>query len=153
MDSKEELVQIDSRQQDGRVTVVSPSGRLDMAAAPAFREQVRALVTAGAARLVVDLGDVTFVDSSGLGAVIGGLRLARQAGGDLRIARPTDQVRWSWTSRPSSGCSGRTRRSRRRRRTSDPPDHGVAPGSSSPALTAMRSRFSGGASGQAHAGL
>ena len=86
-------MQIDSRQQDGRVTVVSPRGRLDMAAAPAFREKVRALVTEGAARLVVDLGDVTFVDSSGLGAVIGGLRLARQAGGDLRIARPADQVK------------------------------------------------------------
>jgi anti-anti-sigma factor len=81
-------VQIDLQQTHERVTVVSPKGRLDMSSAPAFRSQVRELVT----HLVVDLHDVSFVDSSGLGAVIGGLKVARQAGGDLRIARPNQQV-------------------------------------------------------------
>ena len=47
----------------------------------------------GSDRLIVDLGEVSFVDSSGLGAVIGGLKVARQAGGDLRIARPNQQVK------------------------------------------------------------
>lgn len=50
-------------------------------------------VAAGHKRLVIDLGDVAFIDSSGLGALISGLKAARQAGGDLRIARPTEQVR------------------------------------------------------------
>jgi anti-sigma B factor antagonist len=86
-------VQMDMQRQGERVTVVSPRGRLDMASAPAFRDQMRDLVSTGSSCLVVDLANVTFVDSSGLGAVIGGLRLARQAGGDLRIACPTDQVR------------------------------------------------------------
>lgn len=63
-----------------------------MASAPAFREQVKQLVESGVTRLVVDLGEVSFVDSSGLGAVIGGLKLARQAGGDLRVARANQQV-------------------------------------------------------------
>jgi anti-sigma B factor antagonist len=42
---------------------------------------------------VIDLDAVTFIDSSGLGALIGGLKAARQAGGDLRIARPNQQAR------------------------------------------------------------
>jgi anti-sigma B factor antagonist len=85
-------VQIDMQQEHGRVTVLAPRGRLDMASAPAFREQVKQLVESGTTRLVVDLGDVSFVDSSGLGAVIGGLKLARHAGGDLRVARANQQV-------------------------------------------------------------
>jgi anti-anti-sigma factor len=89
---QEDHLQIDLQQTHERVTVVSPKGRLDMSSAPAFRSQVRQLVESGSTHLVVDLHDVSFVDSSGLGAVIGGLKVARQAGGDLRIARPNQQV-------------------------------------------------------------
>ena len=38
------------------------------------------------------MGETSFLDSSGLGALIGGLKAARQAGGDLRVARPTPAV-------------------------------------------------------------
>ena len=47
----------------------------------------------GASTLVLDLTELASIDSSGLGAVMGGLRLARQAGGDLRIAQPNRLVR------------------------------------------------------------
>jgi anti-sigma B factor antagonist len=36
---------------------------------------------------------VDFVDSAGLGSLIGGMRVARQRGGDLRLANPTEQAR------------------------------------------------------------
>ena len=85
-------MQIEMQPEHGRVTVLAPRGRLDMASAPAFREQVKQLIESGTIRLVVDLGEVSFVDSSGLGAVIGGLKVARQAGGDLRVARANQQV-------------------------------------------------------------
>jgi len=76
-----------------RVTVLGPKGRLDVDSALDFRERVKGLVESGVSQLVVDLGDVSFVDSTGLGAIIGGLRRTRQVGGDLRIARPREEVR------------------------------------------------------------
>ncbi len=77
----------------GPSVVVQPTGRLNMVAAPRLREQLRDLVDSGSRRLVVDLSTTDFVDSSGLGALISGLKSARQAGGDLRIAAPNAQVR------------------------------------------------------------
>lgn len=75
------------------VVVVRPEGRLNMVAAPQLREQLRELVDSGSARVVVDLAATEFIDSSGLGALVSGLKAARQAGGDLRLASPTAQVR------------------------------------------------------------
>ncbi|KUI47257.1 anti-anti-sigma factor [Mycobacterium sp. GA-1199] len=72
--------------------VVKPEGRLNMVAAPALRTELHGLIEGGNTRLVVDLSATEFIDSSGLGALISGLKLARQAGGDLRIAAPTTQV-------------------------------------------------------------
>src|SRR3982751_4937583 len=74
------------------VAVVRPRGRLDLLVAAELKQALTAAVSAGQPRLVVDLGEVTFVDSSGLGALIGGLKAARLAGGDLRLARPTEQA-------------------------------------------------------------
>jgi anti-sigma B factor antagonist len=72
--------------------VVRLSGRLDLLSAGAVKERLASAVAGGHPRLVVDLGAVPFVDSSGLGALIGGLKAARLAGGDLRLARPAEQA-------------------------------------------------------------
>ena len=72
--------------------VLRVSGRLDMVAAPQFKAAVEDVVAGGSPRVVVDLGATSFIDSSGLGAVISGLRAARQAGGDLRLAGAAGQV-------------------------------------------------------------
>jgi anti-sigma B factor antagonist len=75
------------------VAVVRGVGRLNMVSAPLLREQVTSAIDAGRPRIVVDLGGTSFMDSSGLGALIGCLKAARQADGDLRIAAPTEQIR------------------------------------------------------------
>jgi anti-sigma B factor antagonist len=67
-------------------------GRLNLVAAPRLRAAVDDVVQSGATRVVLDLSAVTFMDSSGLGALIAGLKVTRQAGGDLRIAGVTEQV-------------------------------------------------------------
>ena len=74
------------------VTVVVSRGRLNMVAARTLRTLLADLVEQGSTRLVVDLEETSFIDSSGLGALISGLKAARQVGGDLRIARPTAEV-------------------------------------------------------------
>lgn len=76
----------------GDVTVIVPKGRLNMVSAGRLKELVADLVEDGRPRIVVDLAETSFLDSSGLGALIAGLKSARQAGGDLRIARPTQGV-------------------------------------------------------------
>lgn len=90
--------------QVGTSTVVQPTGRLNMVAAPRLREQLHGLVENGSSRLVVDLSRTDFIDSSGLGALVSGLKAARQAGGDLRIAAPTARYRASSRSPGSTGC-------------------------------------------------
>jgi anti-sigma B factor antagonist len=79
-------------QQDD-VAVVRLTGRLDFASAAEARGQFADAIAAGHRYLIVDLSSVEFVDSAGLGSLIGGMRTARQAGGDLQIAEPTEQVK------------------------------------------------------------
>ncbi len=75
------------------LAIIRPAGRLNMVTAPALREVVAQAVQSGKSHLVVDLAEVEFMDSSGLGALIGALKTTRDAGGDLRIASPGEQVR------------------------------------------------------------
>ena len=74
------------------VQVVEASERLNMVTAQQLNSVVDELVLSGQARVVVDLSGTTFIDSSGLGALVSCLKKTRQAGGDLRIAGPTPQV-------------------------------------------------------------
>ena len=74
-------------------TVLRCDGRLTMVAAPMLKGAIDEAVESGQARVVVDLSQTSFVDSSGLGALVAGLKSTRQAGGDLRIAEPQEQVR------------------------------------------------------------
>jgi anti-anti-sigma factor len=78
--------------QDTRTAVFQPAGRLNMVAAPALKSQIEESVGSGRDRIVVDFSDVVFIDSSGLGALIAGLKATRQSGGDLRIAHVPEQV-------------------------------------------------------------
>lgn len=78
---------------DGGRAVLRPEGRLDLVSAARLRAAVEEAVTAGHRSVVVDLAGVAFIDSSGLGMLVAGLKHARQAGGELRIAAPGDQVR------------------------------------------------------------
>ncbi|MCU1509343.1 MAG: anti-sigma-factor antagonist [Glaciihabitans sp.] len=78
---------------DGDIAVLRLNGRLNMVSAGRVRDAVATAVADGRSRVVVDLTRVEFMDSSGLGALVSGMKAARLAGGDLRIASPTEQVK------------------------------------------------------------
>jgi ABC-type transporter Mla MlaB component len=58
----------------GDFAVLQVTGEVDVDAAPMLREQMRELATKGAVHLIADLGQVDFLDSTGLGALVGGLK-------------------------------------------------------------------------------
>jgi anti-sigma B factor antagonist len=70
-------------------TVCRPVGELDAYTVGQFRDSLAKL--ADQRYLLIDLSSVPFMDSAGLGALIGGIRRAREAGGDVAVAcsRPT----------------------------------------------------------------
>jgi anti-sigma B factor antagonist len=86
-------MQITNEDIEPAATVMRLDGRLNMVSAPQLKAAVTAAVQAGRTRVVVDLTAVTFLDSSGLGALIAGLKAAREAGGDLRMTGANEQVR------------------------------------------------------------
>lgn len=64
-------------------------GRIDSAIAIQFKDAVRAAVSADAARVVLDLGRVEFIDSSGLGAIVAAMKgMAQGQQLDLAALRP-----------------------------------------------------------------
>jgi anti-sigma B factor antagonist len=77
----------------GGVAVVALSG--DLMGGPdgaALHDQLQQLKSAGRRQVVVDLDAVRFMNSSGLGMLIGALTTMRNAGGDLRLARVGERV-------------------------------------------------------------
>ena len=77
----------------GAVTIVVPHGDVDMAVADEVRLRLTRLVDRGRARLVLDLGGVMYIDSSGLGALVAATKHARAAGGDIRLCALESDVR------------------------------------------------------------
>ena len=84
---------VETRQAGNGVTVVAPTGRLDVAGAPALKEAISEAVKNGPSRVVIDMEGVSFVDSTGLGSVISALKQIRGSQGDLRLAAPNQQAR------------------------------------------------------------
>ncbi|NEP13473.1 MAG: STAS domain-containing protein [Symploca sp. SIO2C1] len=75
------------------VKVVRPSGILDGTKAGQFRQEITKLVESNVDIVLIDFADVTFMDSSGLGALVLALKTVRAAGGKLFICSVNDQIR------------------------------------------------------------
>jgi anti-sigma B factor antagonist len=82
------VLEIQVEDADG-YTVCRPVGELDAYTVSSFRDALGRL--ASSPKLLIDMSEVPFVDSAGLGALIGGIRRTREAGGEVAVCcnRPT----------------------------------------------------------------
>lgn len=74
------------------VKVIEPSGILDGTKANQFRQEISDAVEAGAENILVDFKNITFMDSSGLGALVVALKMVRAKGGKLFLCSLNNQV-------------------------------------------------------------
>ena len=75
---------LDVEERDG-FAVLSVRGEVDVYTAPRFRERLIELVSEGKHKIIVDLEGVDFLDSTGLGVLVGGLKRLRSHDGDLLL--------------------------------------------------------------------
>jgi anti-anti-sigma factor len=74
--------------EQGEWTVLSVTGELDLVTSPVLRARVHDAVAEGRHSLVLDLSEVYFCDSSGVGVLIASRRLIRSCRGELRLILP-----------------------------------------------------------------
>jgi anti-sigma B factor antagonist len=79
--------------EDGRVTILTLRGDLVIGEAEtAFKKKVTRLLEEGHAHLLVDLSEVGFLDSSGLGALVRALTNSQKEGGNTKLLQPGPQI-------------------------------------------------------------
>jgi anti-sigma B factor antagonist len=83
---------IEVREAAKGVVVVGLAGRLNAASAPDVKERLKGLGRAEPHNLVLDLKELSFIDSSGLAALVAGFKAATEAGGTLKLAHIGPQV-------------------------------------------------------------
>ena len=69
----------------GDAHVIALSGEVDLYTAPEFKQQLLEVIGQGATHVVVDLSDTTFIDSTTLGVLVGGVKRLRPTGGQLSL--------------------------------------------------------------------
>ena len=74
-------------------TVIYVAGELDFHTAPDLRKEILALLNDGVNRLVLDVGQLDFIDSSGLSVIIAGFKRYKESGGELILRSLTERTR------------------------------------------------------------
>jgi anti-sigma B factor antagonist len=72
---------------DAQTHVILLGGEIDLYTAPEFKERMVELIDGGKNRIVVDLTEATFIDSTTLGVLVGGVKRLRPSGGGLALVR------------------------------------------------------------------
>ncbi|SFH89823.1 anti-sigma B factor antagonist [Nocardioides psychrotolerans] len=82
---------LDTREVGGR-TIVAVGGEIDVYTAPKLRDRITELVAEGVYDLVIDMEAVEFLDSTGLGVLVGGLKKVRAHDGSLQLICNQDRL-------------------------------------------------------------
>ncbi|HUU54006.1 MAG TPA: STAS domain-containing protein [Armatimonadota bacterium] len=86
-------LKIDARAEGKETAVLSLAGEVDVANAAQVRDSALKLISSGVKRLVVDLNATEYMDSTGLGMLVGLLKRMRESGGDVLIAVARPRVK------------------------------------------------------------
>lgn len=86
-------MKIDRSQHDSWQVLTIREERLDAHNAQELKEYLQEVFSGGSTRLIIDLGHVRFIDSSGLGALVSGFKNALSRQGELRLCALQPQVR------------------------------------------------------------
>lgn len=70
---------------DARTHVIEIEGQIDLHSAPSLQERTRSVLADGKTRVIVDLSEVSYIDSTGLGVLVTALRRLQRAGGGLSL--------------------------------------------------------------------
>jgi anti-sigma B factor antagonist len=85
-------VKISTRQVDG-ITVLDISGRITLGEGSVqLRDAVRDLLAKGQKHILLNLGDVTYIDSSGIGELVSAFTTVKNQGGELKLLNLTRKV-------------------------------------------------------------
>jgi len=85
-------MKIKTRQVDG-ITIMDCSGRITLGEGSVqLRDAVRDLLSKGSKQILLNLGDVTYIDSSGIGELVSAFTTVRNQGGDLKLLNLTKKV-------------------------------------------------------------
>ncbi|HEY2392922.1 MAG TPA: STAS domain-containing protein [Candidatus Angelobacter sp.] len=85
-------MKVSNRQVDG-VTIVDMSGRITLGeGSVVLRDSIRDLVGKGQKKILLNLGDVTYIDSSGIGELVSAFTAVRREGGELKLLNLTKKV-------------------------------------------------------------
>jgi anti-sigma B factor antagonist len=78
----------------GDVTVMDAAGRITLGeGASAFRDAIRELVAKGNKKVLLNLGDVSYIDSSGIGELVSGFTTVTNSGGQLKLVGLSKRVK------------------------------------------------------------
>lgn len=81
-----------NRRVDG-VTILDLSGRITLGeGSVVLRDQIRDLISKGEKKILLNLGDVTYIDSSGIGELVSAFTTVRNQGGELKLLNLTKKV-------------------------------------------------------------
>ncbi|MCE7981239.1 MAG: anti-sigma factor antagonist [Caldilinea sp. CFX5] len=75
------------------ITVLKIAGRIDSHSVQRLRQQLALSASGPGKNIILDLAGVDFIDSSGLAAIVHGMKQCRAVGGDLRLCKPPQAVR------------------------------------------------------------
>jgi anti-sigma B factor antagonist len=92
METSEQLV-ITEEVPTAGVAVIAIAGQVDLYSAPELKRAVTRAIDGGAKQLVIDLTRTGFMDSSGLGVLVGAMKRLRKGGGSVEIVCPDPGIR------------------------------------------------------------